>query len=213
MSSDPAALYQELIKVMNMRPNEAIRRTWKCSAMVYSEPVDSEDSGWGKANGVLVLTNYRLTFLQNAGLLKKSYMHYYSTELSSITSVSVQKHGLLVEWMGKYRPEKNTFEKMEDLDTRSMDGMGGTDLQRSIADIMAAKSGAFAPPPPPQQQSMDFQAVARMGPGRVAGLRCPRCGGVMQFPTYGVEIWCPFCQVNIRADQVQAAPQLVLREG
>jgi hypothetical protein len=209
MSQDPAALYQELIKVMNMRPSESVRRMWKCNAMVYSEPVDSEDSGWGKANGVLVLTNYRLTFLQNAGLLKKSYIHYYSTELASIISATAQKHGILVEWMGKYRPEKNTFEKMEDLNATTMEGTGGADLQRIIADIMAAKADAFAPP----QQPVDFQAVARMGTGRTVGLRCPRCGGVMQFPSYGIEVWCPFCQANIRADQVQAAPHMVLREG
>lgn len=209
MSQDPAAIHQEMIKAMSMRPNEALRRGWKCTAAVYSEPVDSEDSGWGKSGGLLVLTNFRLTFLQNAGLLKRSYLHYYSTELSSITSVSVHKRGLLVEWIGKYRPEKNNFEKLEDLDTRSMEGAGGTDLQRAVADILSAKSGACAPPPQP----VDFQTIARSMPGRVIGLRCSRCGGVMQFPAHGVEIWCPFCQASIRAEQVQAAPQLVQREG
>ncbi|MEI6797309.1 MAG: hypothetical protein WCK39_10630 [Methanomassiliicoccales archaeon] len=217
MSQDPAALHQEAIAQMSLRPGERIVRMWKCRADVYSEPASDEDSGWGKSGGLLVLTNLRLTFLQNTGLLKRGYLHYHSAELGSITTATVHKHGLLVEWMGKYRPEKNNYDKMEDLDARTMEGTGGTDLQRAAADILAARSGAFAAPPPlaTPPPVLDFNTVMRMAApgGRIAGLRCPKCSNVMQFPAYGNEVWCPFCQTNIRAEQLQTWPQLIIREG
>lgn len=177
---------------------------------MYTQPSSDEDTGWVNCTGLLVLTNARLTVILDTGLIKKGFQHHQSVELASIGLVSVLKKDLLVEWMGVNRPVKNKYERLEEFDFVSMSATGAADPQRVAGEILAARSGASIP-----AAVLDFntvlQSMARGG--RVLGLRCPRCGKVMQFPTYGAEVWCPFCQASIRAEQVQSELQLIVREG
>lgn len=150
--------------------------------------------------GILVLTNRRLIFLEEHGLIKKSYHQVLTIPLEKIESISLG--GILIPFVSISDGVKTHIFHLVGVGKEKF----GSFRQLIIEQRRKRKEEIEAEKKRERIYVMiDFSFIKdylERGGLILQTFKCPSCGAPLKFPESGKIITCPYCNNEIRAEDV-----------
>ena len=182
-----------------LRPGETLQKAWRMTMQTMSIMQSISDPSVPKAmwKGVLVLTDQRLTFMEEVGMLSKSLRVKESVDLENLIDVSLRP--------GK--PLHVAYQASGTSVSREFYAKGLADVQSAIVDVRNTRLQAIEREKRQSrvQYVLDFSFLkAQMEKGgiTVSTIRCPNCQASLGLPDSGTSTRCSHCGANVVAADI-----------
>src|SRR2546426_9125634 len=187
-----------------VRPGESISNAWKTNmttgglATMWAQEKGAHASMW---RGYLVLTSQRLLFMQQVGMLTKTYMVKESIDLESLVNVSVQ---------GVVKTLHVTFQSSGSSVNRIFHGTHGKGYFEIQNAIQSGRNARVMVMEEEKKRSriqyvLDFSFLkTRLEKGGmiVSTIQCPSCSASLALPDAGTSTRCPHCGQSVVAQDI-----------
>jgi hypothetical protein len=183
-----------------LHPDERFVAAWKVRMTEGSKRVKGKGAGDPPEHGYLLLTNQRLGFLHQTGVITKTYPVAEVVGLEMLVNVSVQ--GVMKNLRVSFSNSGSSVERIFTGLGKEFYGIQNTILQARgarIAGLEQEKKQARV------QYILDFSFLkAQMEKGgiTVSTVRCPSCHASLTLPESGTSARCSHCGANVVAADV-----------